>query len=106
MSVALHLARPLEKTPQFPALTPHEFPEFQKSDLRHLHPGVGFDAPEQIRTAPRRQAMTAGSIPQEAEDAPHAAIIRARTAKAHGEMLPSFARLDGPFGALRLLRAG
>ena len=68
----LHLARPFEKPPQISALVPEEFPELQEADLLHLDPAVGFNSPEQIRTAPWRQAMATGGVPHEAEHVAHA----------------------------------
>src|SRR5947207_13469629 len=79
MDVALHFARPFQKAPEVSAFPPHEFPKFQETDLRHLHTGVGFDAPEQIGTSPRSQAMSLGGIPEKAELVAHAAIIPSRS---------------------------
>src|ERR1700722_13286709 len=75
MGVALHLACPLEKTPQTFTLPPHKFPKFQKADLRHLDSAIGFDAPQQVWTSPRSQPMAFGGIPQEAERMAHGNII-------------------------------
>jgi len=72
MDPAVHRTRPLEKAPEVVALTPHEFPEFQEADLRHLHAGVGFDAPQQVGAAPGGQTMAFGGVPQEAETVAHA----------------------------------
>src|SRR5580692_5504904 len=76
---SLHLARPLEKAPQVTALAPHEFPKFQKADLRHLHAGIGLNAPQQIGAPPRRQPMALSGIPKKANLVAHAAIIPARS---------------------------
>ena len=45
MNVMVHLAGPLQKAPQADALPPQKFPEFYKTDLRHLYAAVGLDAP-------------------------------------------------------------
>ena len=66
MGVALHLGCPFEKAPEIAAFPPHELPELQKVDLRHLYAGVGFDAPQQVRTSPGGQAMAFGGIPEKA----------------------------------------
>ena len=71
MNVSLHLASPLEEAPQFSSLPPHEFPEFQESDLRHFDASVGFDTPQKVRTTPRGQVMTSSGVPQEAETVIH-----------------------------------
>ena len=62
MGVTLHLSRPAEEAPEFVTLTPHEFPELQEADLRHLNAGVGFDAPEKIWATPGSKAMAAGGV--------------------------------------------
>lgn len=67
MDVTFHFGRPAEKAPQAAPLAPHEFPEFQKADLCHFDPSVGFDPPEQIWTAPRGEAMASGRIPEKTE---------------------------------------
>ena len=71
MGVALHLAGPLQESPEMTAFPPDEFPELQKADLCHLDAGIRFDPPEKIRTAPRREAMATSCIPQEAERMAH-----------------------------------
>ena len=71
MDVALQFARPLEEAPEVPPLPPHKFPEFQKADLRHLHAGVGLDAPQKVGTPPWSQTMPLGGIPEEAERVAH-----------------------------------
>ena len=83
MSVALHLSGPTQKSPEFMTLAPHEFPEFHKADLLHLHAGVGFDAPEKIRAAPRGQTMATGGVPQEADLVAHSVIITTKDTKVH-----------------------
>lgn len=75
MDVALDFACPSEEAPQVIALSPHKFPEFQEADLLHFDAGVGFDAPEQIGTAPRSEAMSLGGVPHEADAVPHGDII-------------------------------
>src|SRR6266567_3442446 len=79
MGVTLHLSRPFQKAPEIAALAPHEFPKFQKADLRHLHAGIGFNAPEQIGTAPRGESMSPGGVPKKAKLVAHAAIILIRS---------------------------
>ena len=84
MDVALHLARPLEKAPQVVPLAPHEFPELQKSDLRHLHASVCFDAPKKVGASPWGQAMAPGGVPQEAKLVAHTeTIITTKGTKVH-----------------------
>src|SRR5579862_4400547 len=61
------------------ALPPHEFPKLYKPDLSHLYPSVGFDAPQQVRAAPRGQAMAFGGVPEKTKLVAHAAIIRTRS---------------------------
>src|SRR5258708_37090381 len=75
MSVALHLARPLQKAPEAGALSPQEFPELKKTNLRHLDPAIRFDPPKQVWTSPRSQAMAPGGIPHKAERRAHGSII-------------------------------
>src|ERR1700756_3812799 len=81
MDPAFHLARPLQKSAQLAAFAPHELPEFQEANLRHLDPGVGFNAPEQIGTAPRSKAMAFGGVPQKANLVAHASIINTKGRK-------------------------
>src|SRR6202167_4004801 len=75
MGVAFHLGRPLEKAPETGALPPQKFPEFKKTDLRHLDAAVGLDAPEQIGAPPRSQVMALGCVPEKAEAIAHGSII-------------------------------
>ncbi len=74
MDPAFHFAGPFQKAPQFAALAPYEFPEFQESNLRHLHARVGFNAPQKIGTSPRSEPMPLRRIPQKAELGAHARI--------------------------------
>ncbi len=53
------------------ALPPGKLPELQKTDLRHLHAGVGLNAPEQIRTSPRSEMVALGGIPEETQNVAH-----------------------------------
>ena len=71
MDPAFHVSGPAEKPPEFVAFAPHKFPEFHKSDLLHLHAGVSFNAPEQIRAPPRGQAVPPSRIPQKADERGH-----------------------------------
>lgn len=71
MRIAVHLSRPLEKPPEIVTLPPGKRPEFQEADLGHLDPGIGLDAPKQVRTAPRRQMVAPGGIPKETKDVAH-----------------------------------
>lgn len=87
MDPAFHLAGPLQKPPKFAAFAPHELPEFQESNLRHLHTRVSFDAPEQIGAAPRSKAMTFGGVPEEADLVAHASIINTKGVKVHGPIV-------------------
>ena len=34
----------------------------------HFDAGVGLDAPAKVGTAPRREVMTAGGVPEKAQD--------------------------------------
>src|ERR1700684_2505707 len=95
MDVSLHLGCPFQKTPEVGALAPHEFPELHEADLCHLHAGVGFDTPQQIRTAPRGQAVALGGIPEKADFVAHAAIIITNSAKIHEGKLAGL-RPPGP----------
>ena len=69
--VILHIGGPLEKMPELLALTEHESPELQKADFVHLQPGVGLHTPAEIGTAPRRQPVTAGCVPEKSEELAH-----------------------------------
>jgi hypothetical protein len=71
MDVAVHLVRPNEKTPQVGAFGPEKLPEFEKADLRHLDAGVGFNSPEKIRAAPRRETVPTRRVPEKAEHVTH-----------------------------------
>lgn len=73
-----HLPSPAQEAPEIVALAPHEFPKFQKADLLHLDASVGLDAPEKIRTAPGREAMSLGGVPEKADTVPHAGIINTK----------------------------
>ena len=85
MTVVFHFCCPLHESPKVAALSPHELPEFEKADLSHLHTAVGFDPPQQVGTAPRREAVPTRRIPEEAEDIPHAkAIIITKALSMHG----------------------
>ena len=75
MDVALHLTRPFKKAPEAGALPPQEFPKLKKSDLRHLDAAIGLDAPKQVGTSPRSQAMAFGGVPQKAERMAHGSMI-------------------------------
>jgi hypothetical protein len=67
MDVAVHLAGPFEEAPKAAALSPEKLPELEKTDLRHFEAGIRFHTPEQIGTAPRREAVAASRIPEEAQ---------------------------------------
>jgi hypothetical protein len=85
MEVAIHLCRPLQETPQAGSLGPQEIPEFQEPDLRHFDSGVGFDAPQQIGTAPRGDPVATSGVPKKAEHRPHQVQYSARGAKKNEE---------------------
>jgi hypothetical protein len=89
MDPVIHLAGPAQEAPKFAALAPYKFPEFKKANLLHLDAGVGFNAPEKIGTSPRRQMVTLGCVPEEAELVAHESIIttkgRARTKEVSGK---------------------
>src|ERR1700723_2516881 len=52
-------------------LAPHEFPKLQKSDLRHLDPGISLDPPQKVGTPPRRHAVPFSRVPEKAECMAH-----------------------------------
>lgn len=78
MDVVFHLAGPPQEAPEVAALTPHELPEFEESDLLHLDAGVSLDAPEKIGAAPGGEAMSLGGVPEKADTVPHAGIINTK----------------------------
>ena len=67
----LHLGSPLQESPQVFSFPPHEFPELQEANLRHFDAAVSFNAPEEVRTTPREQAVSTGGIPKKTQDDPH-----------------------------------
>ena len=69
----LHLSGPFEKSPEISSLVPQKLPELQKADLVHFYAAVGFNSPEQIRTTPGRQTVSASGIPHESKHVAHAA---------------------------------
>lgn len=71
MDIVIHLTRPLQEAPQALALGPQEFPKFQETDLGHFDARKGFDAPEEIGTTPRRNAVAARRIPYKPEHLSH-----------------------------------
>lgn len=73
----LHFTRPHEEAPQVAALAPEKFPELQESDLLHLQAAIGLNAPQQIRTPPRRQPMSACRVPRKAQYGEHKKMIQA-----------------------------
>ena len=75
MGIALHLARPLKKTPETGAFPPQKLPKLKESDLRHLDAAVGLDAPQQVGAPPRSQAMAFGGVPEKAERVAHGLMI-------------------------------
>ena len=78
MDVALHFRGPFQKALQILALPPGELPEFQESNLLHLHPTISFDSPQQVGTPPRGKVVAAGRVPQESEHVGHAVILTDR----------------------------
>lgn len=83
LDVTLDFASPSQEAPQIVALSPHEFPELHESNLLHLYPGVGLDAPEKIGAAPRGEMMAFGGVPDEADGVAHAVIITTKDTKVH-----------------------
>jgi hypothetical protein len=75
MDITLHLARPPEEAPEVLALTPHELPEFQKTDLFHLDAGVGFDSPKEIWASPGSKAVAFRRIPKKTNLVAHTGMI-------------------------------
>ena len=71
MDVAVHFGGPFEEAPEVGALAPDELPELEEADLLHFDAAVGFDAPEQVGTAPGGEAVSASRVPEEAKDVPH-----------------------------------
>ena len=71
MDVTVHLTRPLQESPEVAALPPGELPELQKADLLHFDPTIGLDSPEKIRATPGSEAVSAGRIPEKAENVAH-----------------------------------
>lgn len=69
--VVLHLASPLQKTQDLVSFPPHEAAELGKADALHLNAGVGLDAPAEVGTPPRRQAVPARGTPKKAQDVAH-----------------------------------
>jgi len=65
MNIAVHLACPFQKAPKVGAFVPDKFPKFQEADVFHLDAAVGFNPPQQIGTAPRREPVAARGIPPE-----------------------------------------
>jgi len=57
------------------AFTPHEFPEFQKTDLLHLDASVSFDAPEKIGASPWSKTVAFRRIPQKENLVAHKGMI-------------------------------
>ena len=97
MSIAIHLSRPLQKTPQAGALAPQKFPELKEANFRHLDAAVGLDAPQQIWTPPRGQAMAPGGVPQKAQGMAHAIHD---TSGRGGEYIRSHVKILSPPGKL------
>lgn len=75
MDITIHLGRPFQKAPEIVSLSPKECPKFQEADLLHLDACVGLDAPQQVGTAPGRDAMAAGGVPEEAKHGPHLRLV-------------------------------
>ena len=71
MDVAFHLTCPFEKAPEIAAFPPHEFPKLQEADLRHLYSTIGLDAPQEVRTSPRRQPVAFGRVPKKTDRVAH-----------------------------------
>ena len=71
MDIVIHLRGPLQKAPQAGSLRPQEFPELEESDLGHFDAGESLDPPQKIRTAPWRNPVAAGGVPEKAQHRPH-----------------------------------
>ena len=74
-SARSEVAGPKKKADQLQTLPPEEAEEFGSIDRFRWTAGVGFDAQLQIFAAPRREAMTAGCIPQEAQRSQHFLMV-------------------------------
>ena len=71
MDVPFHLACPFKKAPEIASFPPHEFPKLQEADLRHLDSAIGLDAPQEVRTPPRRQPVAFGRVPEKTDRVAH-----------------------------------
>ena len=71
MDVPFHLTCPFEKAPEIAAFPPHEFPKLQEADLRHLYSAIGLNAPQEVRTSPRRQPVAFGRVPEKTDRVAH-----------------------------------
>src|SRR5262249_41882902 len=74
VDVVVHLAGPLQESPQAVAFGPQKLPEFEEADLGHLNAGVRFDAPEQVGATPGGDPVAASRIPEEAQHLSHLAL--------------------------------
>jgi hypothetical protein len=68
---SIELASPVQKADQVSLLLPYEAEEVSGAYAVRFPPGVSFDAPTQIFTAPRPQAMSTCGIPQKPHPASH-----------------------------------
>lgn len=73
-NVALHFSGPLQKTPQVVAFPPEEIPKLKEVDLLHFDAAIGLNPPQKIGTAPGRDAVAAGGVPDEAEHGEHLSL--------------------------------
>ena len=71
----LHLTRPPQKAPQIRAFPPGEFPEFEETNLGHFDARIRFNAPQQVRAAPRGEVVALGGVPEEPQDLTHSAAL-------------------------------
>jgi hypothetical protein len=76
MDVPFHLTCPFEKAPEIVAFPPHESPKLQEADLRHLDSAIGLDAPQEVRTSPRRQPVAFGRVPEKTDRVAHDDVTR------------------------------
>lgn len=79
MNIAIYLACPFQETPKVGAFVPNKLPKFQKADIFHFYAAVGFHAPKQIGTAPRRKPVAPCGVPPEADHRRHRIPLKHHT---------------------------
>jgi hypothetical protein len=74
--VIVHGRGPLKEANHLAAFAPHDSPELEEADVLHLDARVGFKSPLEVRTTPRSEVVTAGGVPQEADDLEHISSLQ------------------------------